>query len=69
MAGLVEYPIQLGPDRWAYLRLPSDLNDHDVGRIADMLVALAPPSVASPIASEQTKEDDLSRNQLQSDGI
>ena len=39
--GLVAYPFQLRPDLWITLRLPADLTQADVVRIAEYLNLVA----------------------------
>lgn len=49
MSGLIQYPFQLSPNRWAHLQLPSDLSKRDVQRLSNFLTALVVDAVATPV--------------------
>ena len=54
----------LRAERWMGHGTDKQRHDHAFVSLADLLAALAPPSVASPITSEQKDDDDLSRHFL-----
>lgn len=42
MNALVEYPVPISEDRWAFVRLPSDLTRKDIDRVIRVLNTLMP---------------------------